>query len=104
MATHYIARGEPIVVSAGVASTVTYATAAGIASYDITVAASGNLVLVSMFLTGGTSSGNIVVLSGTTKVTAPINPPGSPANLTILTTTTTGSSTVYITPIVSMVG
>ena len=104
MATHYIARGEPVVVSAGVASTVTYSTAAGIASYDITNAAGGNPVLVSVFLTGSTSTGNIVVLPGTTKVTAPINPPGLPTNLTILTTTTTSTSTVYITPIVSMVG
>lgn len=104
MATNYIARGEPVVVSATTASTQTYFTAAGFASFSIDNVAGGNVVQVSVFPTSSSSSGNVVVLPGSTKVIAPLQPPLAPANLTILTTAITGTATVYITPIVSQQG
>jgi hypothetical protein len=104
MATNYIARGEPTVVSASTTSTATVQTTAGFASFSIDNAAGGNVIQVSVFPTSSTSSGNIVVLPGTTKVVAPLNPPLAPTSLTILTTALTGTSTVYITPIVSQQG
>lgn len=110
MATHYIARGEPTTISATTASTRTYATAAGYASYSVDNISTGNVVIVSVFPTtaqGGAASvspGNIIVLPGQTKVVASLNPIGAPANTTILTTTLTGVSTVYLTPIVSSQG
>jgi hypothetical protein len=110
MATHYIPRGEPVTISATTASTRTYATAAGYASYAVDNISTGNVVIVSVFPTtaagggAGVSSGNIVVLPGQTKVVASTNPLGAPANTTILTTTLTGISTVYLTPIVTSQG
>ena len=104
MATNYISRSEPVTVSASTVSTVTYVQPAGFASYDVTVAAGGNPVLVSIFKTGTSSAGNIVVLPGTTKVIAPLNPPLASTNLTILTTTTTSTSTVYLTGVVTQFG
>ena len=110
MATHYIPRGEPTTVSATTASTKTYATVAGYASYSVDNQAGGNVVIVSVFPTvgsdggAGTSSGNIVILPGTTKVIASNFPPLTPSNVTILTTTLTGVSTVYLTPIVTSQG
>ena len=105
MATHYIARGEPSNIAATTTTTVSYAaSAAGSASYDVTVAAGGAPVLFSVFKTGTTNPGNIVVLPGTTKVIAPLSPPGLPTNLTLYTTTTASTSVVYVTPIVSLLG
>jgi hypothetical protein len=104
MATHYIARGEPTTISATTTTTVTYTNAGGSASYDVSVAAGGNPVLVNIYKTGGTIGGNIVVLPGTSKTIAPPNPPLSPANVTILTTTTASTSTVYLSPVVTMEG
>ena len=110
MATHYITRGEPTTISATTVSTRTYATAAGYASYAVDNISTGNVVTVSVFPTTaqggavGVSPGNIIVLPGQTKIVASTNPLGTPANTTILTTTLTGVSTVYLTPIVTSQG
>lgn len=102
MATHYIARGEPIAVSATTTPTVTYVIAGGTASYAVDNITGGNPVKVAIFATGTTPVGNIIVQSGQTKVIAPSNPPlYSGSNLTILTTTTASTSTVYLTPLVT---
>ena len=104
MATHYIARGEPITISATTTTTTTYRTASGYASYAVDNTAGGNVIQVSIFPTSLSSSGNIIVLPGETKVVASNNPPLVPANVTILTTALTGVSTVYLTPIATAQG
>lgn len=102
MSSHYIARNEPIVISATTTSTLTYHTAAGSASFDVVVPTGGTPVKVAVFPTGGVSFANLVVQPGESKVTAPLAPPLVASNLTILTTALYGSGNVYITPIASL--
>ena len=67
MATNYIARGEPTVVSATTTASTTYFTVGGYASFDITNSAGGNPVTVAVFPTALGTSGNIVYFNASTK-------------------------------------
>jgi hypothetical protein len=104
MAQNYIARGEPTTVSATTTPSTTYITAGGAASFSIDNSAGGNVVEVATFVTSAGSSGNVIVLPGQSKIVAPLQPPLSPSNVSIVVTALSGTATVYITPIVSQQG
>ena len=79
-------------------------THSGFSSIDVTNASGGNVVTVAIYSSTLTSPGNVVVLPGTTKVISPLNPPLAPTSMSIVTAAVSGTSTVYITPVVTQQG